>query len=113
MKHTRQVTVPNGLAAWFLRLKGFRIVARRYKCPVGEIDLVARRRNLTAFVEVKARKTETAAREAITGAQKVRIRRAAEHFMASRPSMHAGRQQFDAILIVEGRLPIHIRDAWR
>ena len=61
-------------AALFLRLKGFRIIARGYKSPVGEIDIVARRGNLLAFVEVKARATLDGAAEALTNASAVASR---------------------------------------
>ena len=54
------------LAAWYLRLKGYRILARRYRTPVGEIDLIVRRGRLVAFVEVKRRPTEAEAAEAVT-----------------------------------------------
>lgn len=47
------------LAAWYLRLKGYRIVATRVKTPVGEIDLIARRFGTTAFIEVKARQARS------------------------------------------------------
>ncbi len=100
-------------AALWLRLKGFRILSRRYKCPVGEIDLVARRGALLLFVEVKARKTETEARHAITPHQRRRIERAAMHFLKTYPGGQRMIQRFDAILMVPGKLPIHISDAWR
>lgn len=102
-----------GIAALYLRLKGFHILARRYKCPVGEIDIVARRGRLLVYVEVKARKSEAAARESISARQQARITRAATHFLKSQADHADCAQRFDAILIVPQRLPIHIPDAWR
>lgn len=100
-------------AALFLRFKGFRILTRRYKCSVGEIDLIARRGSLMIYVEVKARQTETIARNSITPRQRKRIARAAEHFLMSHPAFLELEQRFDAILLVPRQLPIHIQDAWR
>ena len=52
-----------GLSAWGLRLKGYRILARGFRVPVGEIDIIARRGRVLVFVEVKARNDLTAAAE--------------------------------------------------
>jgi putative endonuclease len=60
-----------------LRLKGWRILARRWKCPSGEIDLIARRGDLVAIVEVKARATLTQAMDAVTPSAQRRIMNAA------------------------------------
>ena len=57
--------VAEGIAAWVLRLKGYRVLATRYRTPLGEIDIVARRGKVLAFVEVKARPTVEAGLEAI------------------------------------------------
>ena len=82
----RQVAFRLGLsaesrAAAFLIAKGFRIVARRWRSPVGEIDIVARRRSLLVFVEVKARDTLDDAAESVTPQQKRRICAAAEAWL--------------------------------
>ena len=69
------------LAAWWLRLKGYRILAREFRVPVGEIDLIARRGTILAFVEVKARKTAEAAPDALQPRQQRRIARAAGAFL--------------------------------
>jgi len=71
------------LAALMLRLKGYAILTRRYRSPVGEIDLVARRGHTLAMVEVKARMTAEDAAFAVTLHQRQRIARAAEHFLAA------------------------------
>ncbi len=97
------------LAAWFLRAKGYRILARRYKTPVGEIDLIATRGKTTVFVEVKARGTMDRALESILPKQAARIMRAAEYYMAVQKTQDIA-MRFDVIAI---RLPFgisHIRN---
>src|SRR5579875_2799832 len=91
-------------AAAVLIAKGFRIVARRWKSPVGEIDIVARRRDLLVFVEVKARAALDAAAEAVTPRQRRRIIAHEED-----GSRHI---RFDAVLVAPGRLPRHIPGAF-
>ena len=100
------------LAEGLLRLKGYSILARRLRTPVGEIDLVARRRRLIAFVEVKARRNEAQARESITDRQKARLQRAARAFCARRPEFEGFDMRFDAILIVPGAWPRHLQNIW-
>src|SRR3982075_1184964 len=83
----RQVAFRTGIsaesrAAAFLIAKGFRILARRWRSPVGEIDIVARRRGLLIFVEVKARDTIEEAAEAVSDVQQRRIAAAAEAWLA-------------------------------
>ncbi len=73
------------LAAWWLRFKGYRIVATGYKTPVGEIDLIARRGRVLAFVEVKARPTMREAADAISPRQQERIARASAWFLSPAP----------------------------
>ena len=65
------------IALWFLRLKGYRLLAWRYKSPMGEIDLIMRRGEVTAFIEVKARATRDKAVESVTAYQSRRISAAA------------------------------------
>ena len=67
------------LTAFLLVLKGYRIVARQYRSPVGEIDIIARRGRGLIFIEVKARKTAATAETAITARQRTRIERACTH----------------------------------
>ncbi|ADZ68476.1 YraN family protein [Polymorphum gilvum] len=100
------------LAAWALRLKGWRILARRFKAGPGEIDLVARKGNIVAFVEVKARRSRDAALEAITPASRRRIVRAAKVFVARHPKAVFHTLRFDVVLVVPGRWPEHIEDAF-
>ena len=101
------------LAALMLRLKGYAILTRRYRCPVGEIDLVARRGHTLAMVEVKARASAEDAAFAITPHQQKRIARAADHFLAANPRYTDFQLRFDAVLAVPGRWPRHVPDAWR
>jgi putative endonuclease len=101
------------LCLWTLRLKGYRILARDYRVRVGEIDILARRGRVLAAVEVKARATETLAQEAVTPRQRRRILRAATHFLTGRPDLQHLTLRFDVMLVLPGRLPRHLRDAWR
>ncbi|MEO1191587.1 MAG: YraN family protein [Pseudomonadota bacterium] len=100
------------LAAWWLRAKGYRILARQVRTPVGEIDLVVRRGGVLAFVEVKRRATLAEAAEAITPYQRHRISRAAEAFLQTHRSLQGLDLRFDALLLAPGRLPRHILSAW-
>lgn len=101
------------LAAWWLRLKGYRILARDFRTTLGEIDLIARRGDILALVEVKARPSLAEAGEAIGRNQRLRIGRAAIAFLQRHPGLCNLALRFDAVLIVPGRLPRHIPDAWR
>ncbi len=101
------------IAALRLRLAGYRILARNFRSPVGEIDLIARRGATVIFVEVKARAAHEVAAEAIGPRQQARIRRAAEAFLAGRPELATFSLRFDAILIQPWRAPRHVVDAWR
>ncbi len=113
----RQVAFRLGLsaesrAAAFLIAKGYRILARRWRSPVGEIDIVARRRKLLVFVEVKARDNLDAAAESVTPQQKRRICAAAEAWLAANPDDTVRDMRFDAMLVAPGRLPLHIPGAF-
>jgi putative endonuclease len=99
-------------AAALLVAKGFRIVARRWKSPVGEIDIVARRRSLMVFVEVKARNNLDEAAESVTMRQRSRIANAAEAFIATYPDSSVTEMRFDAILVAPGKMPRHIPGAF-
>ncbi len=96
-----------------LMLRGYRILARRMRSPVGEIDILARRGRLLAVVEVKARPTLALAAEAVTPVQKRRLIRAAEWVISGRPDLAALDIRFDVMLVAPWRLPHHVVDAWR
>lgn len=99
-------------AAWFLRAKGYSILEERFRSSHGEIDLIARKGKLIVMVEVKTRQTELEARESVGIRQRQRIERAALDWMKRHEEMNAS-IRFDVIAIVPGRIPTHIKDAWR
>jgi len=101
------------LCAWWLRLRGYRILIRDYRTAPGEIDIVARRGATLALIEVKARPSVSEAAWAITPRQKARIERAAARLLQERPELSRLSVRFDAMLVAPGRLPIHLTDAWR
>jgi putative endonuclease len=101
------------LCLWHLRLKGYRILARRYKTPAGEIDLIVRRGGTIAAIEVKARADFDAASEAVTRRQQRRITRAVAHFLGRRPDLATLAARFDVMLVAPRRWPRHLVDAWR
>jgi len=95
-------------AAAFLMAKGYRILAKRFRTRYGEIDIVARRRNLLTFVEVKARATLDAAAYAVTARQQARIIEAAQAWLVAHPEHADFELRFDAMLIAPRRLPRHL-----
>jgi putative endonuclease len=99
-------------AAALLIAKGFRILARRHRTAVGEIDIVARRRKLLVFVEVKARDTLDDAAWSVTDRQRARIVAAAEAWLADHPDHGCNDIRFDAVLVVPGRIPRHLPAAF-
>jgi len=112
----RQAAFRQGLSAEsraaYLIGKGFRILARRWKSPVGEIDIIARRRSLLIFVEVKAREKLDDAAWSVTPRQQQRIAAAAELWLAHHPDATFTDIRFDAVLVAPGRLPQHIPGAY-
>ena len=101
------------LAAWSLRLRGYRVLARRYRTPLGEIDLVVRRGRLLAFVEVKARHDLEQSLNALGPQQRERTRRAATLFLLRYPHHADCVLRFDLVAVRPWRLPRHLVDAWR
>jgi len=99
------------LAAWWLRLKGWRILAVRARTPVGEVDLVARRGRILAFIEVKARATEGNAAWALDDWRLRRVAAAAEALMP-RYARDGDTVRLDAIFIVPRRWPRHLTNVW-
>ena len=100
------------VAAWWLRLKGWSILARRARTPRGEVDLVARRGRTVAFVEVKARTSEA---DIALSLDDYRLRRvaAAAEALAGRFVRPGDDMRIDAIFIVPRRLPRHLPNVWR
>jgi putative endonuclease len=99
-------------AAAYLMAKGYRILAKRYRTPHGEIDIIAKRRNLIAFVEVKARASLDEAAFAVTARQQARIIDAAQGWLVAHPEHAEFELRFDAILIAPRRLPRHLLAAF-
>jgi putative endonuclease len=99
-------------AAAYLMAKGYRILAKRFRTPQGEIDLVARKRNLVAFVEVKARASLDDAAYAVTPRQQARIIAAAQAWLVTHPEHAEFELRFDAMLIAPRRLPRHLLAAF-
>lgn len=101
------------LAVLLLRLKGYRILARRLRLPAGEIDIVAARGRTVAFIEVKARGSVVAAIESVSPRQRRRLLGAAAQYLARDPRHGRADLRFDVMLVAPGRLPRHVVDAWR
>jgi len=108
----RSGLLAESLVALLLRLKGNRIVARRYKTPVGEIDLVALKGKRLAFVEVKRRQSFEDAAEALPSRARRRIVRAAQYWLAAHPSYKGHDMRFDVVLTAPWRWPRHIENAF-
>jgi putative endonuclease len=103
------------VSEWFatgaLMAKGYRILARRFRTPYGEIDIIAVRGGRLAFVEVKRRATRLDAEAAITARQAGRIARAAEFWVSRSPAYREHEQGLDVVLVTPGHLPVHVPDA--
>lgn len=99
------------LCAWWLRLKGWRILARRVRTRMGEVDLIARRGRMVAFVEVKARATAAELDLAIDERRLSRVA-AAAHMLAPRYARSGDDLRIDVMLLAPGRLPRHLVNVW-
>ena len=100
------------IACWVLRLKGWRILARRARVPGGEVDIVARRGRTLAFVEVKARATEQSAAFAVDEWRLRRVVVAAER-LAPRYMQAGDDVRIDVVFVVPGRWPRHLANVWQ
>ena len=101
------------LAGWLLRLKLYRIIATRYKTPVGEIDIVARKGRAIVFVEVKHRSGNSLARDqALASVNTARIVRCAQWFQSAHPAYQTYDFRFDVITLAPGRWPHHLVNAF-
>ncbi len=106
------------IAAWYLRAKGYAVLAERYRNVMGEIDVLASKANTLVAVEVKARATMQACEESITPRKQLRVTRAMEAALADKKITGLARGKspnirFDVIWITPWRMPKHIKDAWR
>jgi putative endonuclease len=100
------------LSCWHLRLRGYQIRAVRYKTPVGEIDIVASRGEVTALIEVKARRRFDQAALALAPKQQRRICRAAAVLQARQPELMRTSLRYDLMLVQPWAWPRHIENAW-
>lgn len=100
------------LTVIFLKLKGYRILARRYKCGLGEIDIVAKHKNALVFVEVKARQDLSTALQSLTQNAKQRIEQAALHYISRHPQYSDDQMRFDFIAFKPPFSFEHIDNAW-
>jgi putative endonuclease len=100
------------VAAAFLMAKGYRLLARRFRTPVGEIDLVMRRGRTIVFVEVKRRSGEAEGLEAVGPKSRRRIARAAEYWLAGKPAAAGLDLRFDIVVALPNRLPRHLMGAF-
>lgn len=101
------------LCLWHLRLRGWHVLARQWRCPSGEIDILARRGGVLAVIEVKRRGDIGAAAAAVSPRQRRRIARAAEAYLNTRPDLAGLALRFDLMLVGPRLLPQHWRGAWR
>lgn len=95
------------IAALWLRLKGYRILGERIRTPAGEVDIVARRGRVLAFVEVKARDDDMGASAALEPPRMARVARAA-NLLLGRYMADCDGARIDALVVSRGRLPRHI-----
>ena len=100
------------LALWYLRLKGWRLLVHRYKCPMGEVDLVMRKGDTTAFIEVKARATLDGAVELVSPRQAKRISAAARSYIGKDRKAALQACRFDIVAVSPYHWPRHIENAF-
>ena len=101
------------IAAGFLLIKGYRILALRYAAHSGEIDIIAMRRDVVVFVEVKARAHREAGLMAISQEKQRRFARAVHHWVGRNPWSMSRTLRCDAIIVLPMRLPYHLEDAFQ
>jgi putative endonuclease len=117
-KNSRRVDAERGgqraeaLAALFLQLKFYRILDRRFKTPVGELDLVAERGGTIVFVEVKARRRAASEGETREAVNQRRIARAAQYWLTRHPTRAGSDFRFDVIFLAPRRWPRHVVNAF-
>lgn len=100
------------LAVFALRLKGYKILERNFKTKLGEIDIIAIKRDLVAIVEVKARKTVVEAVDSVSYISQQRIYDAADLWLAKQKNAHLLSLRFDIIAVEPWRWPVHFEDAF-
>jgi putative endonuclease len=100
------------IAAAYLFIKGYRILALRYRTRLGELDIVAQKGEILAFVEVKARRTEQAGIDAVGFDSQRRIRAASDLWLAKHAEFAGLSQRYDILVILPRRWPRHFQDAF-
>ncbi|MEO3386844.1 YraN family protein [Mesorhizobium sp. CAU 1741] len=111
--HERRGHRGERIASLALMLKGYRIVARRYRTRLGEIDLIARRGSLVIFVEVKVRPTLVEAMEAIGRMSEQRIEAAADLWLMRQPDHARLSLRFDMVAVLPRRWPVHVPNVFQ
>lgn len=111
LKRYRRGHAAELVAAAYMTVRGSRVLARRYKTPSGEIDLVCLKRGRVAFIEVKRRATISDCEAAITSALSRRVRAAADLYLAGRPELQSLECGFDLIFVTPWRLPRYLPNA--
>lgn len=99
-------------ASFWLQLKGYRVLERRYKTSVGEIDLIVRRGAVIGFVEVKYRQNIELAAFSVSDAQKRRINKAAQFWLVQHSQVSYETLRFDVVLMAPYKLPVHLKSAF-
>lgn len=112
-KSRRRGQWAESLAVAYLRLKGYRILERNWRSKLGEIDILVRKGNVLALVEVKTRGDAALARGAVLGPQRHRLARALGHYLKTRPELGGLDLRCDVIAFAKLGWPIHLMDAWR
>lgn len=112
LTHHRRGLMAETLATVWLMCKGYRILTQRFKTPIGEIDLIAKRGQTIAFIEVKARRKARDAAEAIHTHNQQRVTRAAQYYLQAHPELQHCTIRFDAVLVAWYRWPYHLPQAF-
>jgi putative endonuclease len=123
MKKNKKKTYQKGLLAEFaalilLKLKGYKILARRYKTFLGEIDIIAQKKNCLIAIEVKLRKSINIQNgflidEVVTKNQRERIKRTINSFIKSNYKKYSNQNvRFDLVVISPYKLPHHFINFW-
>jgi len=113
LKARRRGRIAEHLCRWHLRLRGWRILACDWRCPSGEIDILARRRDVLAVIEVKSRPDFATGAAALLPRQRRRIARATEAFLMMHPDLAGMAVRFDVMVVAPRRLPRHLPGVWR
>ncbi len=111
-KAERRGHVSEWIAAAYLFLKGYRILARRYRTKLGEIDIIARKGDLAVFIEVKARGDASLAVDAVSATAQKRIRAASDIWLSRQRDAHLISQRYDIVAVMPLRWPRHFIDAF-